>query len=64
MTFSLSPPANVTNLFGNWLSGIAKKDLIQIRVGVYAIVWAIWNVRNESHSFLQVIPLASHWIRT
>jgi hypothetical protein len=25
MTFSLSPPNNVNNLFGNWLSGIAKK---------------------------------------
>jgi hypothetical protein len=25
MTFSISPPANVSNLFGNWLSGIAKK---------------------------------------
>jgi hypothetical protein len=32
MTFSLSPPANVTNLFGNWLSGIAKN---------------VWHVRND-----------------
>jgi hypothetical protein len=71
LAFSISPPSNITNLFGNWLSGIAKKDLIQIRVGVCAIVWAIWNVRNDfifnkqkPHSFLQVIPLAIHWIRT
>jgi hypothetical protein len=70
MTFSLSPPSNVTNLFGNWLSGIAKKDLVYIRVGVCAILWAIWNVRNEvvfnkpkSHPFLQVIPMIIHWIR-
>jgi hypothetical protein len=47
MTFSLSPPANVTNLFGNWLSGIAKNDLFQIRVRVCAIMWAIWHVRND-----------------
>jgi hypothetical protein len=47
LAFSISPPSNITNLFGNWLSGIAKKDLIQIRVGVCAIVWAIWNVRND-----------------
>ena len=38
MTFSISLPTNVINLFGNWLSGIAKKDLVQIRVGVCAIV--------------------------
>jgi hypothetical protein len=47
MTFSLSPPANITNIFGNWLSSIAKNDVRQIRVGVCAIIWAIWNVRNE-----------------
>ena len=28
MIFSISPPANVTNLLGNLLSGIAKKDLM------------------------------------
>jgi hypothetical protein len=27
--------------------GIPKKDLIQIRVGVCAMVWAIWNTRND-----------------
>ena len=71
MTFGLSPPTNVTNLFGNWLSGIPKKDLGLIRVGVCAIFWAIWNVRNDlvlnkkkSYSFLQVIPMVVHWIRT
>jgi hypothetical protein len=29
------------NLFGNWLKGIPQKDLIQVRVGVCAIIWAI-----------------------
>jgi hypothetical protein len=34
MTFGLAPPKNVTNIFENWLKGISKKDLIQVRVGV------------------------------
>jgi hypothetical protein len=40
---------------------------MQIRVGVCAIVWAMWNVRNDfifnkqkTPTFLQVIPLAIH----
>ena len=69
ITFNIYPPANITNLFGNWLNGVAKKDRVHIRVGVRALVWAIWNVRNDCifnrksfPSFLQVIPLAIHWI--
>jgi hypothetical protein len=71
MKFSLSTLANVTNFFGNWLNGIPKKDLGQIRVGVCAIFWAIWNMRNDfvfnkqkSQPFLQIIALAIHWICT
>jgi hypothetical protein len=70
ITFGLPPPKNVKNLFGNWLAGIDKRDVKQIRVGVCAIIWAIWNARNDkvfnktrASSFLQVIPVASHWIR-
>jgi hypothetical protein len=37
MTFGLSAPNNITNLFGNWLSGINKQDVKQIRVG------GLWN---------------------
>jgi hypothetical protein len=71
MTFSLAPPKNINNLFGNWLKGIQKKDLIQIRVGVCVIIWTMWNTRNyfifnklKIKSFLQVIPMVTHWIRT
>ena len=71
MTFNLAPPKNITNLFGNWLKGIPKKFLNLIRVGVCALLWALWNIRNDcvfnkqkNTSFLQVIPLATHWIRT
>jgi hypothetical protein len=47
MTFGLEPPKNVNNLFRSWLKGIPKKDLIQIRVGVCAIIWGIWNPQND-----------------
>jgi hypothetical protein len=71
MTFGLAPPKNITNLFGNWLNGIPRKELIQIRVGVCVVIWTMWNTRNDlifnkrkSTSFLQVIPMVAHWIRT
>jgi hypothetical protein len=47
MTFGLAPSKNITNLFGNWLKGIPKKELVQVRVGVCAVIWAIWNTRND-----------------
>jgi hypothetical protein len=71
MAFSLSPPKNITNLFGNWLVGVNKKEKAQIRVGACAVLWALWLVRNDyifnrakNNSFMQVIPLATHWLCT
>ena len=71
MAFGLQAPNNITSLFGNWLKGVSKSEKIQIRVGVCALLWAVWNVRNDyifnrakKTSFMQVIPLATHWIRT
>jgi hypothetical protein len=71
MSFNVPPPQNITNLFGNWLAGIPKKVITQIRVGVCALLWAIWNMRNDiifnnatTCSFLQVFKMAIHWIRT
>jgi hypothetical protein len=53
-----------------WLKDFPKKEVLQIRVGVCAIIWAMWNVRNNfifnkprTPTFLQVIPLAIYWIR-
>jgi hypothetical protein len=66
MTFGLSPPKNINNFIGNWLKGILKDDLVQIRVGVSAVIWALWNTRNGfvfnklKNSFLQVIPMDTH----
>ena len=71
MAFNIPSPKNITNLFGNWLYGVPKKEKVQIRVGVCALLWAIWNKRNDiifnngnNCSFLQVISMAIHWIRT
>jgi hypothetical protein len=70
MTFNITCPKNVTNLFGNWLNGIDKAVKVQIRVGVCALPWAIWHVRNDfvfnktaNPSFMQAITLTTHWIR-
>jgi hypothetical protein len=29
MAFNIIPPTNITNLFGNLLAGVAKKDKVQ-----------------------------------
>jgi hypothetical protein len=70
-TFSLPPPTNITNLFGNWLSVIVKEDRARIRVGVCALLWTLWNCRNDlvfnktGHAnFLQVIHKTTYWIHT
>ena len=70
VALNLTPPNNISHLFGNWLGGVSKKDKVPIRVGVCALLWAMWNIRNDyifnnaKHcSFLQVIPMATHWIR-
>jgi hypothetical protein len=50
--------------------GYSKKYLILVRVGVCAVIWTMWNIRNDfifnkpkTSSFLQVISLITHWIR-
>jgi hypothetical protein len=27
--------------------GYPKKDLIQVRVGICAVIWTLWNTRND-----------------
>jgi hypothetical protein len=45
LTYNLPPPANVTNMFGNWLNGVNKKDKERIRIGISASggATAIWS---------------------
>jgi hypothetical protein len=68
-TFNIPPPANIKNLFGRWLNGIDKTIKERIRVGVCALIWAMWNCRNDvifnragHDQFLQVMHIALHWI--
>jgi hypothetical protein len=60
MTFGLELPKNVSNLFRNWLKGILKEDLIKIRVGVWVVIWAIWDTRNN---FIFNKPKNTHFCR-
>ena len=67
--FNITPPMSVTNLFGIWLSGVDKGTKANIRIGVCAFLWAIWNCRNDlffnktgGGHFLQVVHRAIHWI--
>jgi hypothetical protein len=43
LTFNMPPPSNIKNMFGKWLNGIDKFVKAQIRIGICALVWAIWN---------------------
>jgi hypothetical protein len=68
-TFNIVPPTNVTNMFGNWLNGVDKVSKFRIRIGFCALMWAIWNCRNDivfnkstNSNFLQVTRMVSHWI--
>jgi hypothetical protein len=41
MTFGIPSPRNVSNMFGNWLTGLNKQEVKNIRIGACAIVWAL-----------------------
>jgi hypothetical protein len=56
MTFNIPSPLNITNMFGNWLKGMAKKDKGHISVGVCAILWAIWKVGNDFLFSKKIFP--------
>ena len=60
----------MTNMFGNWLNGVDRQSKAYIRIGVAALCWSIWRVRNDmifnkkpSFHFLQVIHMVSHWVQ-
>ena len=70
IAFNITPPTSITTLFGTWLNGVAKESASHIRVGVCALLWAIWKCRNDlvfnrstNVHFLQVIHRATALIR-
>ena len=70
IAFNITPPNSVSTLFGTWLFGIESETARHIRVGVCALLWAIWNCRNDlafnrttNIHFLQVLFRATALIR-
>ena len=66
-TFNIFPPTSISNIFGSWLNGIDKGSKARIRIGIAAILWALWNCRNDiifnkssSTHYLQVIHKAMY----
>jgi hypothetical protein len=47
MAFNITPPLSIAHMFGNWLNGFVKSEKTNVRVGIYAILTAIWHVRND-----------------
>lgn len=68
-THHITPPTSITNMFGNWLNGMERKNKARICVRVSALCWSIWTCQNNiifnkqsGSNFLYIISLAAHWI--
>lgn len=47
-TFSLKLPiANMNTLFTYWLDQYGKEKTMMLTIGISAMIWSIWNCRNE-----------------
>lgn len=42
-----SPPASINSLFTSWIAQYGKEMKMMLFVGISAILWSIWNCRNE-----------------
>ena len=47
LAFNITPPNTINTLFGTWLDGLDSETARHIRVGVCALLWAVWNYRNH-----------------
>jgi hypothetical protein len=70
IAFNIAPPTSIHTLFETWINGVDVETAKHIRVGVCALLWAIWNCRNDlvfnrttNINFLQVIFRATTLIR-
>ena len=68
IAFNINPPVDIASL---WLAGVEHITAARIRIRICALLWAIWNCRNDmifnikhNLTFLQVIFRATAWIRT
>uniref|UniRef100_A0A452YYY1 Reverse transcriptase zinc-binding domain-containing protein n=1 Tax=Aegilops tauschii subsp. strangulata TaxID=200361 RepID=A0A452YYY1_AEGTS len=71
IAFNINPPVDIASLFGTWLARVEQITAARIRIGICALLWAIWNCRNDmifnrqhTLTFLQVIFGATAWICT
>jgi hypothetical protein len=71
MAFGISPPKNITNIFGNWLHGLDKeipKAKLEFMFLLYEMQYGMSNVfifnKSKHASSLKVIPIAIHMTRT
>uniref|UniRef100_A0A453HI60 Reverse transcriptase zinc-binding domain-containing protein n=1 Tax=Aegilops tauschii subsp. strangulata TaxID=200361 RepID=A0A453HI60_AEGTS len=69
IAFNVHPPTSINTLFGTWLNGVDLHTAKHIRIVICALLWAIWNTRNDVifngtkfMKFLQVIYRATTWI--
>jgi hypothetical protein len=70
ISFNLTSPTSVHNMFTDWLHGFHRELKSKILVGANAICWVIWLTRNNevfnkvlAPSYLQVIFRGTYWIR-
>ena len=71
IAFNINPPVDIDSLFRTWLAGVEHTIAARIQIGICALLWAIWNCRNDfilnrqyNLNFLRVIFRATAWIRT
>ena len=70
-TFNINPPSSVSHMFESWLNGIDKVTKTHVRIGIAAILWAIWNCRNDivfnksysTHYLSVIINKVIYWIQ-
>lgn len=70
-SLNLKPVSNIQDLFGVWLLSYGKGMKTLMVVGVAAIFWAIWKVRNTAcfenklpNDPIDVVFLTCHWIES
>jgi hypothetical protein len=71
LTFGITKPVDVENLFGPWLRSFSSKPMNLVLIGMAAFCWALWISRNDlvfqksQYKFIfQVIFRGTFWIRS
>jgi hypothetical protein len=46
--FACSIPGGLKEVMGGWLSKFSKKNRSLLSIGIAAILWSIWKIRNRA----------------